>query len=163
MTAAGDCIRAALIGVGGTILLDLWALFVVHVLRTPATNWRMVGRWIGNMPHGYFVHETLAKAGSVSGEAAIGWAAHYLIGVSYGVLLLALWGRAWMLRPTVLPPMILSWVLLVAPYFIMMPGMGSGVAGSKTPKPNLTRLKSAMSHSIFGLGMFATALALARG
>jgi hypothetical protein len=57
--------------------------------------------------------------------------------------------------------MILSWLLLVAPYFIMMPGMGSGIAGSKTPKPNVTRFKSVVGHSIFGVGMYATALALA--
>jgi hypothetical protein len=58
--------------------------------------------------------------------------------------------------------MILVWVLLVAPYFMMMPGMGMGIAGSRTPKPNVTRLKSVMGHSVFGLGMYATAMALAR-
>ena len=52
--------------------------------------------------------------------------------------------------------MILAWVLLVAPYLMMMPGMGMGIAGSRTPKPNVTRLKSVMGHSVFGLGMYAT-------
>uniref|UniRef100_UPI0035BBB340 DUF2938 family protein n=1 Tax=Pedomonas mirosovicensis TaxID=2908641 RepID=UPI0035BBB340 len=60
-----------------------------------------------------------------------------------------------------MPPIILSWALLVAPYFIMMPGMGAGIAGAKTPRPAVTRLKSVVGHSIFGLGMYATALALA--
>jgi hypothetical protein len=54
--------------------------------------------------------------------------------------------------------MILALALLVAPYFIMMPGMGSGLAGAKTPKPNVTRLKSAVGHSVFGLGLYVTAL-----
>lgn len=58
--------------------------------------------------------------------------------------------------------MILVWVLLVAPYFMMMPGMGMGIAGSRTPKPNITRLKSVMGHSVFGVGMYATAVVLAR-
>jgi hypothetical protein len=74
------------------------------------------------MPRGQFVHESMAKARSMNGEAAIGWIAHYVIGTGYGVLLLAFWGRPWITQPTFLPPMILSWVLLVAPYFIMMPG-----------------------------------------
>ena len=161
MTGADDFIKAALIGVGGTIVLDLWAVFMTRVLGMPAANWPMVGRWIGNMPCGQFVHESMAKARPVNGESAVGWIAHYVIGIGYGLLLLAFWGRAWIVQPTLLPPMILSWLLLVAPYFIMMPGMGSGIAGSKTPKPNVTRLKSVVGHSIFGVGMYATALALA--
>ncbi len=59
------------------------------------------------------------------------------------------------------PPMLLAWVLLVAPYLIMMPGMGMGIAGSRTPKPNVTRLKSVIGHSVFGLGMYATGWLLA--
>lgn len=62
------------------------------------------------------------------------------------------------MQPTLLPPLILSWLLLVAPYFLMMPGMGSGIAGVKTPKPNVTRLKSLIGHSIFGFGMYGSAL-----
>jgi len=58
--------------------------------------------------------------------------------------------------------MILVWVLLAAPWFMMMPGMGMGIAGSRTPRPNITRLRSVMNHSIFGLGLYATAMALAR-
>jgi hypothetical protein len=154
-------IKAALIGTGGTVVLDLWALFMARVLKMPATNWPMVGRWIGNMPRGQFVQENMAGARPVKGEAAIGWIAHYVIGIGYGLLLLAIWGRPWIVWPTLLPPMILAWTLLVAPYFIMMPGMGSGVAGSKTPKPGVARLKSVVGHSIFGLGMYATAVALA--
>jgi hypothetical protein len=45
----------------------------------------------------------------------------------------------------------------------MMPSMGSGIAGTKTPKPHVTCLKSLLGHSVFGLGMYVTALVLARG
>lgn len=159
---ADDFLRAALIGAAGTIVLDLWALFMARVLKTPATNWPMVGRWIGGVARGRFVQENIAAARPVKGEAAIGWIAHYAIGIGYGLLLLAFWGRGWIAEPTLLPPIILSWVLLVAPYFIMMPGMGLGVAGSKTPNPALTRLKSVAGHSVFGLGMYVTAIALTR-
>jgi hypothetical protein len=161
MSGAADIFRAALIGIGGTIVLDLWALFLERVMNIPALNWSMVGRWMGNMTSGRFVHQSMAKAEPVPGETAIGWAAHYLIGMSYGLLLLAFWGRHWMSQPTLLPPLILSWVLLFAPYFVMMPGMGSGLAGAKTPQPNLTRLKSLIGHSVFGLGMYGTAVGLA--
>jgi hypothetical protein len=44
-------------------------------------------------------------------------------------LLLAICGPAWAERPTVLPPLILSLALLAAPFFVMQPGMGAGIAG----------------------------------
>ena len=135
MSGAAELLfKAALVGIGGTIVLDLWALFMARVVGLPATDWAMVGRWFGNMSRGRFVQETMTKAEPVKGELAIGWIAHYTIGVCYGLLLLA-WGRDWIGRPTLLPPMILVWVLLVAPYSMMMPGMGMGIAGSRTPKP----------------------------
>ena len=53
--------------------------------------------------------------------------------------------------------MILALALLVLPYFVMMPGMGMGIAASRTPKPNVARLKSLVGHSVFGCGMYLTA------
>ncbi len=154
-------LKAALVGIGGTVLLDLYALSMARLFGVSATNWAMVGRWLGNMPRGKFTHEAMVSAEPVKGELAIGWTAHYVIGAGYGLLLLALWGQGWLTSPTLLPPLVLSWALLVAPYFIMMPGMGLGIAGSRTPKPTITRLKSVMAHTAFGLGMYATAVLLA--
>jgi len=48
-------------------------------------------------------------------------------------------------------------LVLVLPYFVMMPGMGMGIAASRTPKPNVARLKSVAAHSMFGIGMYLTA------
>jgi len=154
-------IKSALIGVAGTVLLDVWSLFLARVVNVPATNWAMVGRWFGHMPHGKFRHASMIAVEPVNGELAIGWIAHYAIGTSYGLLLLAVWGTAWLKEPTILPPLILSWVLLIAPFLLMMPGMGMGFAGSKMPKPPITRIKSTVSHSVFGVGMFLAAEALA--
>jgi hypothetical protein len=161
MSPADDVLfRAILVGVGGTVVLDLWAEFLARVMGVPATNWAMVGRWLGNMPRGRFVQRSMTHAEPVRGELAIGWVAHYVIGILYGLLLLALWGPSWIARPTLLPPVILAWVLLASPYLIMMPGMGAGIAGAKTPKPNVTRLKALVAHSVFGLGMYAVAVVL---
>jgi hypothetical protein len=43
-------LEGGLIGVMATIVMDLWALVVKHVLHLPATNWALVGRWLGHMP-----------------------------------------------------------------------------------------------------------------
>ncbi|WP_256961308.1 DUF2938 domain-containing protein [Salinicola salarius] len=47
---------------------------------------------------------------------------------------------------------------MVAPYLVMMPGMGAGVAASGTKHPNVERIKSVVGHSVFGLGMYLTAV-----
>src|SRR5262249_50270310 len=145
--AAELLFRAALIGIGGTIVLDLWALFMARAMGLSATNWAMVGRWFGDMSRGRVVQATMTHAEPIKREPAVGWIAHYGIGIGYGLLLPVFWGYDWIDRPTFLPPMILAWVLLVAPYFVMMPGMGLGIAGARTPKPDVTRLRSVMGHS----------------
>lgn len=149
---------AAVIGIGATIILDLWAAALSRFFGIPATNWAMVGRWVGHMSEGRFVHDNIGKAGPVSGELVIGWIIHYVIGAGYGMLLIAIWGAEWIQQPELLPPVVLALALLAAPYFIMMPGMGLGIAGAKTSNPHLTRLKSFVGHSIFGFGMYVTAL-----
>ncbi|NKJ02031.1 DUF2938 family protein [Novosphingobium sp. SG707] len=152
---------AALTGVGATTLLDLWALALTRGFGVKATDWAMVGRWLGHMPRGRFVQPDLSGAKPVAAEAALGWAAHYVIGAGYGLLLLVLAGRSWFDHPSVLAAMLLSWALLAAPFFVMMPGMGMGIAGAGTPSPGIARLKSLAGHTVFGLGLYATAKGLA--
>lgn len=153
-------LKAACIGIGGTVALDLWAVVLKKVSGTPGTNWAMVGRWLGHMPHGRFMHDAIGMAEPVTHELLLGWAFHYAIGVAYGLLLIATAGTTWLQSPSPFEPVALALALLAAPYFVMMPGLGLGIAGSRTPRPQLTRLKSAAAHTVFGLGMYATALAL---
>ncbi|MFD2427298.1 DUF2938 family protein [Sphingobium scionense] len=157
MTAAEVIVRAVLIGVGGTVILDIYAALAQRLFGAPATNWKMVYRWIGHMPEGWFIQPNIGQAPPVPGEHALGWIFHYVIGVGYGLLLVAIWGSGWLDAPDLSAPLILALALLVLPYFVMMPGMGMGIAGSRTPKPNVTRLKSMIGHSVFGGGMYLTA------
>ncbi|WP_268244217.1 DUF2938 family protein [Shewanella litoralis] len=123
----------------------------------PATNWRLVGRWVGHMKKGQFIQPALAKADSIPGELALGWLVHYVIGIAYGLILMVCFGSQWLNTPTLLAPLLVSWIGLAAPFFIMMPGMGAGIAGANTPKPAVVRFKSTVGHTVFGLGMFITA------
>lgn len=155
--------KAALVGIGGTVVLDLWAAIMQRALGVPAVNWAMVGRWVGHMPKGRFAHQNIGRASPVRAEHALGWIVHYVIGAAYGLLLVGLWGVQWLREPTLFAPMVLALCLLVAPYFLMMPGMGAGIAGANTPKPNVTRLKSVVGHSVFGFGMYMTAIMIKAG
>lgn len=151
-------IRAVLIGAGATAVMDLWAIFQKRVLGMQSLNYAMVGRWLGHFPSGRFAHDNMAQAAPVRGERALGWAAHYAIGIVFAGVLLAIWGLAWARQPTLLPALIVGIGAIVAPFFIMQPGMGFGIAASKTPRPNTARLRSAITHTVFGIGLYLSAL-----
>jgi hypothetical protein len=162
MRAFEFVIRAAAIGVGATAVMDLWALILQRLWQIPPSNWGMVGRWIGHFPRGRFVHDSIAAAPAIRGELAIGWLAHYVIGITYAAVLLAIWGWDWARQPTLLPALMVSLIALLAPFFLLQPGMGLGIAGSRTPNPTATRLRSVLNHTVFGLGLYLSALLCAR-
>jgi len=154
--------RAVLIGIGATAVVDLWGVFAVRVFGAPATNWGMFGRWLGHFPHGRFVHASMAQASAVRGELLLGWTAHYAIGIAFAALLLAICGLDWARNPTPLPALVFGLVTVAAPFFIMQPAMGAGIAAAKTPKPGPARLRSIANHGMFGVGLYVSALLVAR-
>lgn len=158
MDTAELIIKAALVGIGGTVVLDLYAFLVQRLFGVPGTSWKMVGRWLGHMPSGCFVQTNIGQADPVPGEHVLGWIFHYIIGIGYGLVLVVIWGAGWLEKPGIAAPLILTLALLVLPFFVMMPGMGMGIAASRTQKPNIARLKSVAGHSVFGIGMYLSAL-----
>jgi len=153
--------RAALIGAGATALTDVWAIVQRRVLHTPTLNYKLLGRWIVGLTHGRVVRRMLAEDPPVRGEAALGWAAHYAIGVAFAAILLAIMGVEWARRPTPGPALALGLITLAAPFFVLQPGMGAGVAASRAPHPWRSRLRSLVTHLVFGFGLYLSALLLA--
>ena len=147
-------VRAIFIGAGATVVMDLWGVYQKRVLGIQPLNYCLLGRWIAHFPRGQFVHVNIAHAARRSGECPLGWAAHYGIGIAFAALLLALWGRQWAQNPTLGPAMIVGLGTIVAPFFLLQPGMGAGVAASKTPRPNAARLRSVVTHTVYGFGLY---------
>ena len=121
----------------------------------PPPDYGLVGRWLAHMARGRFRHESIAVAPAVRGERVIGWTAHYVVGVVFAALLLAVWGLAWVHQPTLGPALLVGIGTVAAPFLVMQPGMGAGVAASRTPRPAAARLQSVVTHAIFGLGLYA--------
>jgi hypothetical protein len=148
-----------LIGAGATAATDLWAIARKRLLGVPAPNYGLVGRWIAHMPRGRFRHDSIAAAPPVAGERVVGWTAHYLIGIAFAAILPGIWGAAWIRNPTIGPALAVGIGTVAAPFLVMQPGMGAGIAASRTPRPASARLQSLLMHAIFGLGLYASALA----
>ena len=152
-------VRAISIGVGATLLMDLWAL-VLRQVCIPSLNLAFLGRWVGHLLRGRFRHHSIANAAPIRGERWLGWSAHYAIGITFAMALLWTCGLEWARSPTVLPALCTGIVTVVAPLSILQPGMGAGIASSKTPTPVFNCLKSVVTHTVFGAGLYLTALAL---
>ena len=149
---------ALAIGVGATAVMDVWAVALKRYWCIPSLNLAMVGRWLGHLPRGTLRHVNIAQAAPVRDEAVLGWTAHYLIGVLFAAVLLALVGDQWVQAPTFAPALLAGLVSVAAPFCILQPGMGAGLAASKTPHPAAARLRSLMAHAAFGIGLYLAAL-----
>lgn len=149
---------ALAIGVGATAVMDVWAVALKRFWCIPSLNLAMVGRWLGHLPRGTVTHANIAQAAPVRDEAILGWTAHYVIGVLFAAVLLALAGQEWVRQPTFAPALLAGLVSVAAPFCILQPGMGAGLAASKTPHPGAARLRSLMAHTAFGIGLYLAAL-----
>lgn len=161
MHSTAVVVRIALVGLGATLIMDVW-LLVLARLGVPVTSFALVGRWVGHMAHGVFVHQSIAKAPSIRFELGAGWAIHYLIGMAYAALLTGIQGPSWLDAPTLLPALMLGASTVVAPWLVMQPAMGAGVLAVKTAAPMKNCLRNLLNHTIFGVGLYVAAALQAR-
>jgi hypothetical protein len=150
-------LHAIVLGAGATATMDLWAAFLWRAFRVPSLDFALLGRWIGHFPRGQFFHKNIKAASPVRHERVIGWTTHYTIGIVFAGLLLAVFGLGWTQHPALVPALIVSSVTLIAPFFIMQPAMGFGVASSKVPRPHIARLRSVVTHTVYGFGLYLSA------
>lgn len=156
---ARSFLGAVAVGVGATAIMDLWAATQKRLFTVPSLDYRPVGRWIGHFPQGRFRHDGIGKATRIAGEAAIGWAARYIIGIVFAGLLIGIW-PGWLRDPTLLPALIVGVGSIFAPFFIMQPGLGAGIAASRTAKPWLSRFRSLIAHISFAIGLFVSGIVI---
>ena len=130
--------------------MDLWTVIQKHILRLPALNYALVGRWVLWMPKGKFRHLTIASTPARRGEGVAGWGMHYLTGVVFASIPLGLSGPDWFWHPSLLAGLL----SFFAPFLIMQPAFGFGIAAADTPYPMRARLLSITTHLAYGLGLY---------
>jgi hypothetical protein len=151
--------RVVLVGVGATAIMDAW-LMLLKRMGVQTLNFAFIGRWAGHLFRGTFAHPSIGKAQSIPGELALGWLTHYAVGIAFAGLLVGLYGAAWMQTPSVLPALAVGICTAAAPLFVMQPAMGLGFAASKTPAPVKSCLRSITNHTVFGLGLYLSAVVI---
>jgi len=157
---AHSILSAIAIGIGATLFMDLWNLFLKRAFGIPSLNYCLLGRWLRHMPEGTLRHASISAASPKPFECAVGWMAHYTIGVGFALVFVALTSEDWLARPTFLPTLLYGIGTVVFPFFILQPSFGLGIAASRTPAPTQARLKSLVTHVVFGVGLYISAIAV---
>ena len=148
------------VGIGATLVLDLWTLFSGTFLGMRGASNAILGRWFAYLAEGTFQHSTIMQAPAIPNEMIIGLLGHYTVGILFAGLFLAVMGLEWVRRPTVLPALIFGVATILAPFFLMQPSMGFGIASSLSPDPMGARIRNLCTHAAFGIGLYVSALVL---
>jgi len=157
---AREILGATVVGVGATLMMDGWNLFLERVFRIPSLDYRLLGRWVLHMPEGTFRHSSIRSASPKPFERTIGWMAHYSIGVGLALGFVVLTSGQAIARPALLPALVYGIGTVVFPFFVLQPSLGLGFAPSRAPDPTRVRAKSLMTHTVFGVGLYVCSLCL---
>ena len=149
---------AIAVGIGATLLVDLWNVFLKRAFSIRSLNYCLLGRWLRHMPMGTFRHASIIDAPQKPFECAVGWMAHYTIGIVLALVFVLFSSGDWLVQPTLLPALLYGISTVIFPFFILQPSFGLGIASSKTLNPTQAKLKSLMTHTVFGVGLWVCAL-----
>ncbi|PJZ84273.1 DUF2938 domain-containing protein [Leptospira harrisiae] len=150
--------KFVLIGSGATVVMDIWRLLLQKTVGVSSLDLGLLGRWVGHIFRGKIFHNSIGKAKVIQNETKLGWASHYAIGIFFSFLLPIIWGETWLKNPTLMPAMTVGVGTISAPWFLMQPAMGIGFAASKTPKPYQVRIRNFAIHTVYGFGLYGSAL-----
>ena len=141
------------VGVVANIFTDIYELALEHSLEKNR-DWNLVRRWVANLGRGVFRHDEITDAPTVRFELALGWAFHYLVAFVYAEIYL-LFMVAVMEQPaSLVSGLVFGAVTVLAPWLILIPGLGGGFFAAKTERPNFIRMASLSVHVVFGGGLF---------
>jgi hypothetical protein len=153
------------IGIGATLLMDLWNLMLLRAFGIPSLNYCLLGRWVLHIRRGTVRHASIAAATPQKFECATGWISHYTIGIAFALAFVSLAERwlasGWLTRPTPGPAVLFGIATVVFPFFLLQPALGFGIASSRAARPRQARLKSLTTHTVFGIGVYVWGRVLA--
>jgi hypothetical protein len=157
---ATHIVTAVVVGLGATLVIDLWALFLRRTFGIASLDMCLLGRWVLHLQHGTIAHDRILTTPGKRHECPVGWTTHYLIGATFAVLFVTLVSVSWLERPTLLPALAFGVATVLVPFFTIQPALGFGIASSKSPHPFRARLKSLTTHAVFGVGLWVSATLL---
>jgi len=144
----------------GTLVMDLLNHLFSRTGVLLKIDIRMIGRMSAGWARGRFRYRHPSEMEQVANELLYGYVTHYAISVGFAVIYMLGWDFL------VGGPASPVWALVygvataVASLFFVLPSMGLGVFGRRSPEGIKAPLSSLANHLFFGVGL-AVAVALA--
>lgn len=143
--------KIILIGSGATLCMDLWAL-ILKSFGITGLKMNVLGKWILSL-----IDSTDSLANY---EMLVGWLGHYFIGITFCFLLVFVFGWKWVQAPKLKPALAIGIVTVLAPLLILQPALGLGYFASLSDNPFFHCFKSLITHTVYGIGLFLSAIGL---
>jgi hypothetical protein len=152
-----------LVGVAGTVTMDVLAILCRRLGLAVGAKGEWVGRWYLGIAQGRFLHANIAEAPEQPGETRAALLGHYIIGTA--LALFYVFGAEWV---GVSPDSFLVAVgygfgTCVFPWFLVFPALGFGAFGRKAPPALQLFRTSVLNHLGYGLGLWWSANVLRLG
>jgi hypothetical protein len=140
-------------GVLGTLVMDLLNLLFARTGMLSKIDVGMIGRMAVGWSRGRFRYGHPSEMEQVANEMLYGYVTHYTIGVGLAVTYVLGWdllvgGPA---SPVWAPAYGVA--TTVAAYFFVLPSMGLGVFGRRSPEGIRLPLSSLANHLFYGVGI----------
>lgn len=142
-------------GVAGTLVMDGMNSLCARAGILAHIDHRMIGRLARGWTRGRFVYARPEEVPTVGSELAIGYVAHYLIGIILAVFYVIGWDA--LVGGRVSPGWAVAYgvATTVAAYFLLFPSIGLGALGRRSPQGARLPLTSLTNHLFYGLGLAA--------
>lgn len=154
--------QGVVLGTIATVFFHMW-LIGQKLIGRRILNFALLGRWIGHFKSMRFAHTKIANAPEIPFELMIGLIGHYAIGIVIAEFLLLVSSKQWLLEPDIYVAVAVGISTVVLPLLVMQPGMGGGVAFSKTETPLKNCMNSLLNHFVFGICLYMAAMLMAKG
>ncbi|MBT3371106.1 MAG: DUF2938 family protein [Rhodospirillaceae bacterium] len=148
------------VGVVANIVTDIYEFLLERGLGKNR-DWHYVGRWVAYLGRGVFRHDDIQDTPAVRRELILGWAFHYLVAIVFAEIYLQVLSAILEQPASLWNGLGFGVVTVLAPWLILIPGLGGGFFGAKTGRTGFVLLASLSVHAVFGIGLYLGALVFA--
>jgi len=140
-------------GVSGTLVMDILNFLLARIGILTQIDVRMIGRVSYGWMRGRILYEHPSEVPQISGALSLGYITHYLIGVVLAIMYFIGWDLLIGAPPSAIWAVVYGVSTTVAAYFFLLPSIGLGICGRRSPQGIKLPLSSLINHLFYGLGV----------
>jgi hypothetical protein len=140
-------------GVLGTLIMDSLNLLCARTGMISKIDVRMIGRMAVGWTRGRFRYGHPSEVEPVANEMLYGYVMHYAIGVALAVPYVLGWNFLVGGPPSPVWSIAYGVVTTVASWFFVLPSMGLGAFGRRSPEGIKLAISSLANHLFYGVGI----------